>query len=268
MTKTRERIIPEDFKTKEEFLIFLRHSFEYMSAKEKLPPDSFILEFGCGEGYGTNFLSKSVKKIIGIDIDRNTINSASDKYGSENCIFQQFDGIKIPYGNNTFDAVVSFHVIEHVQDDLSFISEIYRVLKKEGTLIIATPNKTYRVKKNGKFINEFHLREYFSNELKQVLQSKFSDIKIVGVFGNKEVQQIEIERLKLITGIISYDLLNISRVIPPFIKTIIFKLLKNIFYKSKDRKDGDYLSKFSAKDYYLAENNIENSLDFLAICKK
>lgn len=268
MAKTRERIIPDNFKTKEEYLIFLRHLFEYKSAKEKLSTDDFILEIGCGEGYGTSLLSEGVEKIIGMDIDKDIIDNASGKYGSENCIFQQFNGVNIPYNDNTFDVVVSFHVIEHVQNDLSFISEIYRVLKKEGMLIVATPNKTYRVGKSGKFINEFHLREYYSNELKQALRSRFSDIKIMGVFGNKEVQRTEIERLKLITGIISYDPLNISRIVPLPVKTIIFKLLKSAIYKSKKEEDNNYLNKFSTKDYYLTENNIESSLDLLAICKK
>ncbi|MCK5332359.1 class I SAM-dependent methyltransferase [Candidatus Parcubacteria bacterium] len=268
MTKTRERIIPREFRTKEEYLIFLRHSFEYQSAIEKLTADNLVIEIGCGEGYGTSLLSKNVKRIIGIDIDQNTIKHASDKYASENCVFQQFNGTKIPHNSNSFDVAVSFHVIEHVRDDYNFISEIYRVLKSGGILIISTPNKKPRTGRRGRLLNEFHVREYYFNELNEILQRTFSNIKIMGVFGNQEVQKIEIERVKLISRILSYDFFNIAKFIPQSLKTLILKLLKYTINQNKKTKNINFLNKFSIRDYHLTENDIDNSLDFLAICKK
>ncbi len=269
LDKTRERIIPINFETREEYLIFLRHLFEHEMAKNNLSRDSFVLDIGCGEGYGTSTLSKNVKKIIGLDIGERTISNASQKYGSGNCIFTKYDGKIIPYKDNTFDAAVSFHVIEHVQNDLDFISEIYRILKKGGIMVMTTPNKTVRIGKNGKLFNEFHVREYYPDEFEKAVKSKFTDVKMYGVYGNKEVQQIEIERLKLIRKAISLDFFNLSRLVPRTIKSIIIKTLKRIGKNKTDKEiKNNFLDKYSISDFYLAESSINDCLDLFALCKK
>ena len=267
--KTRERIFGENFESKEEYLIFLRHMFEHKVAIKNIPQDSFVLDIGCGEGYGTNSLSKHVKKIVGMDVDNDTLIDASNKYKSENCTFKLYNGTNIPYDDGTFDVVVSFHVIEHVQDDLNFVSEIYRVLKDGGVFIVSTPNKTFRVKKNGKLFNEFHIREYYSFELEKVLKSKFSNVKLVGVFGDSEVQRIEIERLKMILKITTLDVFNLRRIIPKSIEKIIMKFFKSVFCRKKEKlEEGSFLERYSTKNYHFDEKDIKNSLDLLAICRK
>ena len=45
----------------------------------------------------------------------------------------------IPYENETFDVIYNSHVLEHVPDDNKAISELYRVLKNNGTCFIAVP---------------------------------------------------------------------------------------------------------------------------------
>lgn len=47
-----------------------------------------------------------------------------------------YDGKKMPYPDNSFDFVISNAVLEHVKDVYSFASEIYRVTKKGGCVII------------------------------------------------------------------------------------------------------------------------------------
>lgn len=193
ISKTGERVIPEDFESKEEYLIYLLHLFAYEFAKKEIPENKFVLEVGCGEGYGTSLLSQNSAKIIAMDVDKNTITHASEKYGAENCVFKLYDGIRIPYEDNTFDAVVSFQVIEHIQDDVNYVSEIYRVLRRDGLFIVTTPNRTYRLKPGQKPLNEFHVREYYRQELENILRKKFSDVSVWGIRGNEEVQRIEKE---------------------------------------------------------------------------
>lgn len=265
ITKTGERIIPEEFKSKEEYLLYLRHLFAYELAKEKISKNSFVLEVGCGEGYGTKLLSQSVGKIIGLDVDKNTIAHCSGKYGAENCLFSAYDGVIIPYDDSTFDAVVSFQVIEHIQDDINYISEIYRVLKGNGVFILTTPNRTNRLKPGQKPWNKFHIREYYPEELEKILNNKFYDIKIWGIRGNDEVQRIEMARLKQHIKIISLDPFNLRKLIPKPLKTI----LRKINHKEHSAKnDEDFLNKFDLKNFYVIKSNIRESLDLLGICKK
>jgi len=50
------------------------------------------------------------------------------------------DGHELPFGDNTFDVLCSFQVIEHLEKPEHFFKEANRVLKKDGLLIISTPN--------------------------------------------------------------------------------------------------------------------------------
>lgn len=47
---------------------------------------------------------------------------------------------KIPYGNNSFDVVFAGELIEHLVDTDGLLGEIRRILKKDGFLVITTPN--------------------------------------------------------------------------------------------------------------------------------
>jgi SAM-dependent methyltransferase len=100
----------------------------------------------------------------------------------------------IYFKDESFDAVVSFDVIEHVQDDLKFLSEIRRVLKRGGELLLETPNRnrlSLKLKSLVKPIkypmilgpNCIHLREYTKEELEEKLMIVgFKNIRIRGVW--------------------------------------------------------------------------------------
>lgn len=267
--KTGEQIIPKKFESKEEYLLYLRHLFAYYFAKDNILENSAVLEVGCGEGYGTFLLQKKFKKIIGLDVDKNIVAHASKKYGSENCIFRVYDGLKLPYKDDTFDAVISFQVIEHIQDDINYISEIYRILKRNGIFLLTTPNRTYRLKPGQKPWNRFHIREYYLHELENILKNKFLDIKVWGIRGDEEVQRIETERVKQGLGINSFVLLNLRKIIPETLKPVIIKILRRIIHRNQRSKNKRYfLNKYSLKNYYIIKSNLRDSLDFLAICKK
>ncbi len=254
LPNTGERIIPEYYlRSKEEYLVYLRHLFAYEFAKTKLSKENYVLEIGCGEGYGTNILSQQVSNIIGLDVCEDTIGYASEKYKSNNLLFEKYDGIKLPYPDETFDVVISFQVIEHIPDDLNYISEIYRVLKKGGIFICTTVNK------NGeKLSTPFHVREYHPHDLENILKTKFSDVLLWGIRGDIEIQKIEEKRIK--RGIIRTSFDIFKKFIPKPIKRII----RNLKYSNKD-----FTNKYNSKNYYIITEDIENcSLDLLGICKK
>lgn len=270
ITKTGERVVPENFISKEEYFIYLRHIFAYEFAEKQLPQNCLVLEAGSGEGYGTYQLSQSakIKNIIGIDVDAETIAHASKKYISTNCSFKHYNGNKIPFADESFDAVISFQVIEHIENDKNYVAEIFRILKNNGILILSTPNRVSRLKPGQKPWNRFHVREYDNNTLKEILRTKFQNIQILGVKGNVEIQQNEMNRTKKIMKIISFDPLNLRNVIPEKIKNIIIKALKKIIFKKPEIIKEDFISKYSTKDFYTIQNNFDDSLDLLAICKK
>jgi SAM-dependent methyltransferase len=52
----------------------------------------------------------------------------------------QIDGKTTPFAENEFDRVVVVDLLEHVEDDASLVTELYRILKPDGTLIVNVPN--------------------------------------------------------------------------------------------------------------------------------
>jgi len=261
---TGERIIADNLKSKEDYLLYLRHLFAYEYAREIIPKASVILEVGCGEGYGTSLLSKYVTEIIGLDTNKETIIHAQKKYETANCYFVLYNGEKIPFEDCTFDGVVSFQVVEHVKDDKEFVLEINRVLKKDAVFICTTPNREYRLRPGQKPWNPFHVREYYAFELENLLKPVFRETKILGIRGNEEVQGIEINRLKQ-NPVVSLDIFNLRRFLPNFIR----RSLITIISKAKERKGQkeNLRAKYSIKDFYVV-NDVSQGLDILGICGK
>lgn len=111
---------------------------------EYVQKDARILDLGCGIGLSLHILAQIFPNIIGCDIDEKAL-QACDKIlkevGVKSIGLKKYNGHKLPFPDNTFDAVLSIEVIEHVKSPNLMLKEIERVLKREGFLIITTPNK-------------------------------------------------------------------------------------------------------------------------------
>jgi ubiquinone/menaquinone biosynthesis C-methylase UbiE len=98
-----------------------------------------ILDLGCDEGSWSIKLKEKInsKQVYGIDIIDERLKEAEEK----GVIIKKSDlNEKIPFENNFFDVIHADQVIEHIAYLDCFISEIYRVLKPGGYVIISTEN--------------------------------------------------------------------------------------------------------------------------------
>lgn len=98
-----------------------------------------LLDAGCSYGYGTKYFAEKSKETYGIDISEEHIRIARSKYPNINfsCRTTEATGFESDF----FDAVVFNDVLEHTKDKIKSLSELFRVLKNNGTFIISTPNK-------------------------------------------------------------------------------------------------------------------------------
>jgi len=101
--------------------------------KLKLKKKNKILEIGCGSGEMTKKLENKAK-ITAIDLDKKQIEEARNKI--KNAEFKIADATKLPFKNNSFDAAYSINVLHHIPPYEKVFKEIYRVLKKSGTLFL------------------------------------------------------------------------------------------------------------------------------------
>ncbi|KRE75408.1 glycosyltransferase [Paenibacillus sp. Soil750] len=174
MEFTGERFVPH--LTEEQ--IKIEHLQRYFAITE-LVKGKMVLDAACGEGYGSSILSETAAKVIGIDISTEAIDHARNSYENENLSFQVASIGKLPFENQSVDVVVSFETIEHVEEMMqkSFLSEIKRVLKENGLLIISTPNKhMYSDIRN--YHNPFHIKEFYKEEYSQFLRNYFEFVNI------------------------------------------------------------------------------------------
>jgi len=143
-----------------------------------------ILDIGCGDGEYTRLFCRNHNNVIGIDLKMR-------KSLQGNFTLVTGDAQRLPFKSKVFDIVVSFDVIEHVVNDSAFISEARRVLKKDGKILLGTPNKNRLSHVLLKFIGKeidyplylseecVHLREYTQEELIRLFENEgFKDIII------------------------------------------------------------------------------------------
>jgi SAM-dependent methyltransferase len=94
------------------------------------------------------------------------------------------DATKLPFADNTFDCVVTSEVLEHLQDDVTAISELHRVLKPGGSLGVTVPT-WWPEKINWMLSDEYHapksvgghVRIYSATELKAKLRSAGLEVR-------------------------------------------------------------------------------------------
>ena len=101
-----------------------------------------ILNVGCSDGEYDRQLSVNFKQTFGIDINRDDILSAKN-YAKKNNFYTLADGSRIPFQDNIFDAVICIDVLEHIPNEKKVLSEIYRVMKKNATLVLTVPHNRY-----------------------------------------------------------------------------------------------------------------------------
>ena len=100
-----------------------------------------VLDLGCGQGIWSYYmLSLGAKEVIGVDISKISINNASEKQktmriDAQRMKFILYDGLKLPFKDNSFDVICSVGVIHHTEDDRMLLKETYRVLRGGGGVL-------------------------------------------------------------------------------------------------------------------------------------
>lgn len=131
--------------------------------------DKSVLDVGCGDGVLSYLMSQRGLKASGVDSSREAIEFAKQK--TQNGIdFRVGDVYSLPWGDDSFDIVVSSDVIEHLDDVGKYISEIKRVLKKGGICVLSTP-----IRITEKPLDSEHVIEWFEGEYHDLIGTLFSD---------------------------------------------------------------------------------------------
>lgn len=102
------------------------------------------LDYGCGLGHIIGYFLEEDICIYGVDMSQESVNVVNKKFeGRHNWGGAKvFDGKRLPYEDDTFDLITCTEVIEHILPKHMelFLSELKRILKPDGKLLLTTPN--------------------------------------------------------------------------------------------------------------------------------
>jgi ubiquinone/menaquinone biosynthesis C-methylase UbiE len=99
-----------------------------------------VLEIGCGRGGFAARLAASGGRVTGADYSSSAVAVAASSFPDCGVTWVVEDIQKLSFGDATFDYAFSCETIEHVPDPRRALSELSRVLKPDGTLILTAPN--------------------------------------------------------------------------------------------------------------------------------
>jgi ubiquinone/menaquinone biosynthesis C-methylase UbiE len=192
---------------------------KYYFALNYVTPESTVLDAACGVGFGSFILSQKAKKVFGVDIDEPSLAQARSGFAAENIGFLKGDVRKLDFPDEYFDLFVSIETIEHLneKDQALYLREAGRVLKKNGTLIVSTPDKDVEAAQGMKY-GHFHEKEFTKDELAEFIGRYFGDVQI---FGQGRFSPPSFLR-KILNLLKKIDLLKIRKL--PFLKRTTKKI--------------------------------------------
>ena len=122
-----------------EFTIFDKRIAEILN-KRYLKKGS-VLDIGCGYGNYLQVLGKLGHKTIGIDSDVDSEEVCKKK--GIRFYKMDLDKKKLPFHTKSIDNIICIHFIEHLKDTIGFLEECYRVLKKDGRIVVICPDLNF-----------------------------------------------------------------------------------------------------------------------------
>ena len=231
----------------------------YVVAKDYVYGD--VLEVGCGEGRGVETLMQHAKTFTAVDKIGDLIEKLSAKHPSGKFIRMNIPPLK-ELGDNAYDSIVSFQVIEHIEDDTLFLKEIHRVLKPGGIALLTTPNRSMSLSRN-----PWHIREYLPFELKTLAEKIFDRVEMKGITGNPKVMDYYEQNKKAVRRITRFDFLNLQYKLPASILRIPYEILNRWNRNKLQAGDNVLVKNIHHQDYVVVDDAIR-ALDLLLIVRK
>lgn len=125
-----------------------------------LKPGENLLDAGCGTGIFTlGFLSGGAS-VVGLDISLPMLNHAGIKITNEPFFMVRGDMLQLPFRDNSFDKAVSVTALEFIEDARSAVSELLRVTRPGGYVVVATLNSLSPWAARRKARTQAHLLEH------------------------------------------------------------------------------------------------------------
>ena len=165
----------DDLTTLHEVAVGHSHPIDVASRQDALSqvrrtvsaPDAVIVEIGCSSGFLLKDLVKAfpLATVIGVDVVKEPLYRLAENLPG--VPLMRFDLLKCPLTDNIADAIVMLNVLEHIEDDVGALKNVFKLLKPGGYLILEVPAGTYLYDSYDAEL--CHFRRYSASELNQKL---------------------------------------------------------------------------------------------------
>jgi 2-polyprenyl-3-methyl-5-hydroxy-6-metoxy-1,4-benzoquinol methylase len=235
---TGERTLPD---VPEENYWYRRHLvvYEWIGARTI---GKRVVDMACGEGYGSEVLSRGAASVVGGDANPEAHEHARLRYVRQNL---RFERDLVETFSEECDAVVFLQTIEHVQNPGEIVEHFKAMLVPGGVAYLSTPNLlTLAPPGAEKSENPWHVKEYRAQEFRELCEAHFGQVELLGLH---HARKLRAHALALKLG---WDAVH---------KRLG---LTKPFY---DR----FTPAIAASDFALDPNprRLDRALDFLAVCR-
>jgi SAM-dependent methyltransferase len=270
-----------DFATLEDYVIFLIHRKAYEHASAICKGRS-ILDWGCNNGYGLSVLARTALRVGGLDTNERCVQEARLRYPEFANNIWLYEGREIPFPKRDWDVVISFQVIEHVQDLKAYLEAILSVLSDAGVVLFTTPNREIRLDTGMTPWNKFHATEFTAAELRKVLQEHFCHVEVYGLQGEPEITGIERDRCwrarraarkerAISTRVFRYLQGAMKSAVRSVLPAGAMARLRHLNQSPPlevivPRLPDSVIERFSTSQIYYAKSDLNTAVDLLAVC--
>jgi 2-polyprenyl-3-methyl-5-hydroxy-6-metoxy-1,4-benzoquinol methylase len=231
-----------------------RHEAAYELARARLGRGR-VLDLGCGSGYGSANLARSHPCVVGLDRIRP---DRANRGGEARFVRARLEGI--PFARASFALIVSFQVIEHLEDPTGYVDAIADLLEPGGTALITTPNLLMSDR-----VNPFHVHEYMADELADVLRRRFASVEMRGIGASEPVHRYLEQRSQRIRRIMRIDPLRLRDRVPRPVIEWLFARFAILVRRQTQASDGT--PEATWRDFPVGPAD-GRCLDLLAICQR
>jgi SAM-dependent methyltransferase len=211
MRLTAERYTPEAAESLGQQIVGLYHRYAYTAATESLSHGQRVLDIGFGDGFGSEILRRAGAEYVGVEVDAEAIAHARKRYPGD---FRLYDGVALP--QESFDLVVCFQVIEHLQDPDPLLAQISDL---GCPALFTTPNRELRLDPGEKPWNRFHVREFSRDDLQTVLERHFGIVKVSFIRAPERMEDLELARIDRARKLARLDIFKLRYLLPEGVDT-------------------------------------------------
>ncbi len=192
---------------------------EIISSLIKDIPGTEMLELGCGTGHWSHFFTQKGFRVTGIDTSEAMLNIAKSKHVDTEFLIA--DAEDLPFDDASFPVVSSITMLEFVRNREKVMEEIYRVLKKDGWLILGCLNADSVLGKNREQDEVFKLAHFLNmDDLKFMLKKTGTPIFKSGVYMKPDYTIVD-------------DKNNDQNIAPVFIGVVVQKINHDSYSRIK-----------------------------------